>query len=66
MIAKREVKEPTFKSKATLFVAAAIFSVILAFFFTMVLFPDAPDKNKVFGAVAAIVFLIIGCITGVA
>lgn len=57
-----KIKDTPFRVKVALVVASAFLSVVLSFFFTMLVFPDAPDKNKVFYAVAAIVFLVIECV----
>lgn len=60
---KETKKELTTKEKVVFSLAAAVFSLILGFFFTMIVFPDAVEPNKVFWAVSGLTFLIVNCIT---
>lgn len=45
------------KQKIVLTTAQAVFSIVIAFFATMSIFATAPQKNKVFGSIAALLFL---------
>lgn len=63
---QRKIKDTPIRAKIALVIAGVVLSIILSFFFTMLVFPGALDKNKVLYAVAAIVFLVIACITEVA
>lgn len=47
------------KQKIVLTMAHGLFSIVVAFFATMSLYPLAHEKNKVFLSIAALAFLVI-------